>query len=237
MSMEQLPYLNNSLPVSGRVDDLLSRMTLEEKVGQMMQTDAREDLEGDILRVGVGSILHVSPENIVRAHELTRQTRLHIPVLIGEDCIHGYSFWKGATIYPTQLGMAASWDPSLLERVARATAQEVSPTGVHWTFSPVLCIARDLRWGRVGETFGEDPFLIGELASAMVRGIPGRRPAGQDRNHGDGEAFRRVLGDPGRARCQRGGCIPAQAALLVSSALRTGRQGRLPRLHARLPVD
>ncbi|KFJ05083.1 glycoside hydrolase family 3 N-terminal domain-containing protein [Bifidobacterium subtile] len=170
MSMEQLPYMNNSLPVSGRVDDLLSRMTLEEKVGQMMQTDAREDLEGDILRVGVGSILHVSPENIVRAHELTRQTRLHIPVLIGEDCIHGYSFWKGATIYPTQLGMAASWDPSLLERVARATAQEVSPTGVHWTFSPVLCIARDLRWGRVGETFGEDPFLIGELASAMVRG-------------------------------------------------------------------
>ena len=69
--------------------------------------------------------------------------------------------------------MAATWDPDLLERVARATAVEVAATGIHWTFSPVLCIARDLRWGRVSETFGEDPFLIGELASAMVRGYQG----------------------------------------------------------------
>ena len=69
--------------------------------------------------------------------------------------------------------MAASWDADLIERVARATAEEVAVTGVHWTFSPVLCIARDLRWGRISETFGEDPFLIGELASAMVRGYQG----------------------------------------------------------------
>ncbi|OZB47176.1 MAG: beta-glucosidase, partial [Cellulomonas sp. 14-74-6] len=82
-------------------------------------------------------------------------------------------FFEGATIFPTQLGMAATWDPELLERVARATAVEVAATGIHWTFSPVLCIARDLRWGRVDETFGEDPFLIGELASAMVRGYQG----------------------------------------------------------------
>jgi beta-glucosidase-like glycosyl hydrolase len=69
--------------------------------------------------------------------------------------------------------MASSWNPALLERVARVTAVEVAATGVHWTFSPVLCITRDLRWGRVGETFGEDPYLIGELASAMVRGYQG----------------------------------------------------------------
>ncbi len=92
---------------------------------------------------------------------------------MAEDCIHGHSFWEGATIFPTQLGMAATWDTDLVEQVARATAAEVAATGIHWTFSPVLCIARDLRWGRVDETFGEDPFLIGELASAMVRGYQG----------------------------------------------------------------
>ncbi|MDQ0727039.1 glycoside hydrolase family 3 N-terminal domain-containing protein [Microbacterium sp. W4I20] len=167
------PYLDPALSIPERVADLLGRMTLEEKIGQMLQLDARDDLDDHILRRNVGSILHTSPERILRANELTAQTRLQIPLLVAEDCIHGHSFWPGATIYPTQLGMAASWDAELVERVARATAEEVAVTGIHWTFSPVLCISRDLRWGRVGETFGEDPFLIGELASAMVRGYQG----------------------------------------------------------------
>ncbi|MFC7788199.1 glycoside hydrolase family 3 N-terminal domain-containing protein [Microbacterium sp. GCM10027623] len=148
-------------------------MTVAEKIGQMLQLDARDDLADHVLRRHVGSILHTSPERILQANELTARTRLRIPLLVGEDCIHGHSFWPGATIYPTQLGMAASWDASLIEKVARATAVEVAATGIHWTFSPVLCIARDLRWGRVNETFGEDPHLIGELASAMVRGYQG----------------------------------------------------------------
>jgi len=167
------PYRDPSLSVDERVADLVSRMTAREKVGQMLQLDARDDLDDHVLRVGVGSILHTSPERVLRAHDLTEQTRLGIPLLVGEDCIHGHSFWEGATIFPTQLGMAASWNPELVERAARATAVEVAATGVHWTFSPVLCIARDLRWGRVDETFGEDPLLIGELASAMVRGYQG----------------------------------------------------------------
>ncbi|MGN6218328.1 MAG: glycoside hydrolase family 3 N-terminal domain-containing protein [Microbacterium sp.] len=166
-------YLDETLPVADRIADLLGRMTVEEKVGQMMQLDARDDLEDHVLRKHVGSILHTSPERVLRARELTLQTRLQIPLLVGEDCIHGHSFWEGATIFPTQLGMAASWDADLVEKVARATAVEVAATGIHWTFSPVLCIARDLRWGRVDETFGEDPLLIGELASAMVRGYQG----------------------------------------------------------------
>ncbi len=161
------------LSVAERVADLLARMTVEEKVGQMMQLDARLDIEDHILRTHVGSLLHASPERVAQAHALREQTRLGIPLLIGEDCIHGHSFFEGATIFPTQLGMAASWDADLVERVARATAIEVAATGVHWSFSPVLCIARDLRWGRVNETFGEDPFLIGELAAAMVRGYQG----------------------------------------------------------------
>ncbi|TFC07096.1 beta-glucosidase [Cryobacterium adonitolivorans] len=148
-------------------------MTVKEKVGQMMQLDARDDIDDHVLAKHVGSILHASPERLNQAQGLTAQTRLRIPLIVGEDCIHGHSFWIGATIFPTQLGMAASWDPELIERVARATAVEVASTGIHWTFSPVLCIARDLRWGRVGETFGEDPYLIGELASAMVRGYQG----------------------------------------------------------------
>lgn len=167
------PYLDPELPVEARIADLLGRMTLEEKIGQMLQLDAREDLDDQILRMHAGSILHASPARVLRARDLTLQTRLRIPLLVGEDCIHGHAFWEGGTVFPTQLGMAATWDASLVERVARATAAEVSATGIHWTFSPVLCIARDLRWGRVDETFGEDPHLIGELASAMVRGYQG----------------------------------------------------------------
>lgn len=159
--------------IAERVADLLSRMTLPEKVGQMLQLDARDDLEDVVQHRLAGSILHTSPERITESHRLTLGTRLRIPLLVAEDCIHGHSFWPGATIFPTQLGMAASWDPQLLERVARVTAVEAAATGTHWTFSPVLCIARDLRWGRVDESFGEDPFLIGELSSAMVRGYQG----------------------------------------------------------------
>ncbi|MFD4637671.1 glycoside hydrolase family 3 N-terminal domain-containing protein [Lentzea sp. NPDC058436] len=173
MDRDDVPYLDATLPTAERVADLLGRMTLAEKVGQMMQLDSREDLDDHVLRKHVGSILHTSPERVLRAQDLTTQTRLRVPLLIAEDCIHGHSFYEGSTIFPTQLGMAASWDPELVEQVARVTAVEAAATGVHWTFSPVLCISRDLRWGRVDETFGEDPVLIGELAAAMVRGYQG----------------------------------------------------------------
>ncbi|HET7798977.1 MAG TPA: glycoside hydrolase family 3 N-terminal domain-containing protein, partial [Humibacillus xanthopallidus] len=168
-----LPYRDPTLPVEQRLDDLLGRMTLPEKVGQMLQLDARGDLDEIIHTKLAGSILHASPETLVAAVEQAARTRLGIPLLTADDCIHGHSFWPGATIFPTQLGMACTWDADLVERAARITALEVSATGIHWTFSPVLCITRDLRWGRVGETFGEDPHLIGELGAAMVRGYQG----------------------------------------------------------------
>ncbi len=167
------PYRDPAVPVEARLDDLLGRMTLPEKVGQMVQLDARGDL-GEIVQTSLaGSILHASPESLVAAVALAERTRLGIPLLTADDCIHGHSFWPGATIFPTQLGMACSWDADLVEQAARVTAVEVSATGIHWTFSPVLCITRDLRWGRVGETFGEDPHLIGELGAAMIRGYQG----------------------------------------------------------------
>ncbi len=177
----ELPYKNPELPTEERIADLLGRMTLEEKVGQMMQLDARSgDLDDLIVNKHVGSILHTSPADLPRAVEtVNTKTRLGIPLVIGDDCIHGYSFWPGATIFPEQLGMAVTWDSKKVEEAGRATAQEVSTTGVHWTFSPVLCIARDTRWGRVGETFGEDPYLIGEMASSIVKGYQGGAKAGE----------------------------------------------------------
>jgi beta-glucosidase len=171
--MHEEPYRDSSRSTEERVADLLGRMTLAEKVGQMLVLDASFGVEHLIRDLMTGSILRASPENMTKAFELATRTRLGIPLLTGDDAIHGHSFWPGATIFPTQLAMACTWDAALIEAGARATAVEVAATGIHWTFSPVLCISRDLRWGRVDETFGEDPFLIGEFASAMVRGYQG----------------------------------------------------------------
>jgi len=167
-------YLNPNLSVEERTADLLSRMTLEEKVGQLMLWDAREEDLSFINTRQPGSVLHILGDKINRAMDLAAKNRLGIPLLVGEDGIHGHSFWKGATIFPTQLAMAGAWNPEILEKVGRVTAEEMCPTGIHWTFSPVLCLSRDLRWGRTGETFGEDPYLIGEFASAMIRGYQGK---------------------------------------------------------------
>jgi len=167
-------YRSPNHTIDERVADLLGRMTLEEKVGQIMQLDGQKDLNHLVNEVKVGSMLHVQNERLNEAIELASQTRLGIPLLFGDDCIHGHSFHPGATIFPTQLAMAASWNPDLIEQSARVTAKEVRLTGLKWTFSPVLCLTRDLRWGRVGETFGEDPFLIGEFACAMIRGYQGK---------------------------------------------------------------
>jgi len=162
------------LSIEERVADLMGRMTLEEKVGQLMMLDAGVEDISFINSMQPGSILHIFGEKANRAMDLAAKNRLGIPLLVGEDGIHGHSFWKGATIFPSQLAMAASWNPALIEQIARVTAEEMAATGVHWTFSPVLCLSRDLRWGRTGETFGEDPHLIGEYATAMIRGYQGK---------------------------------------------------------------
>jgi len=147
-------------------------MTVEEKIGQMMMPSGRGDFAATIRERTPGAMLNIL-ENAGSAVKLSLQTRLGIPLLIAEDCIHGHSFWRDATIFPSQLAMACSWNPGLIGSVARAAGREIAATGVHWTFSPVLCLTRDLRWGRVGETFGEDPHLDGELAAAMIRGYHG----------------------------------------------------------------
>lgn len=112
--------------------------------------------------------------------ELASTTRLGIPLIFGIDAIHGHALHNGATVFPSQLAMSCSWNPGLIEQAGRVTAKEVAADGLHWTFSPVLCIGRDLRWGRIDETFGEDPYLIGILASAIIRGYQGKNLSDAD---------------------------------------------------------
>lgn len=172
---DTLPYRNAALPIAQRVEDLLARMTPEEKVGQLMQYDGRQDGIEALCTAGkAGSILCVLGEaQITAAAKAALASRLGIPLLVGIDAIHGHSSWYGATIFPTQLALSCSWDEAIHERVARATAVEMAWTGAHWNFAPLFCLPRDLRWGRTGETSGEDGLLIGRLGAAQVRGLQG----------------------------------------------------------------
>ena len=170
---ERIVYRDPQRPIEERIQDLLSRMTLEEKVGQMCQMNGREEPEKWLREQHVGSFLHMLGEETNELQKLAEQSQLGIPIIFGIDAIHGHAFWPTATVFPTQLALSCSWNPELIEEIGRITAKEAALTGVHWTFSPVLGIARDLRWGRIGETFGEDPYLIGVLGSAIVRGYQG----------------------------------------------------------------
>jgi beta-glucosidase len=156
-----------------RVADLLSKMTLAEKLGQMSQTSFGGPMPAafrEQLRVGRwGSLFNIASREVKsEAQLLARSSRLGIPLIYGADVIHGYQ-----TVVPIPLGQAASWDPTLVQEAARAAAREAAAEGVHWTFAPMLDIARDPRWGRIAESPGEDPYLVGAMGVAMVRGFQG----------------------------------------------------------------
>jgi len=171
-------YKDKTLPINERVQDLISEMSIEEKIGQMMQLSysqvTKEEAEEWVTKKFAGSFLYAFDENAGHLQKLAANTRLGIPLLFGIDAIHGHALHKGATVFPSQLAMSCSWNPELIEEAGRVTAKEVAADGIHWTFSPVLCIGRDLRWGRINETFGEDPYLIGILAAAIIKGYQGR---------------------------------------------------------------
>lgn len=156
--------------------EIIKNMTLEQKAAQLVQIPyaqvGRENAE-EWARRGVGSFLHVFGDEARHLQEIAIRSGAKIPLLFGIDAVHGHCLNRKATVFPTQLGMACSFDPALVKRVAQATASEIAADGLHWTFSPVLCLGRDMRWGRVDETFGEDPFLVGELGAAMVEGYQG----------------------------------------------------------------
>ena len=155
---------------------LLQQMTTEEKVAQMMQVSYPDVGREEALRwasLGAGSFLHVLGDEAREVQRTAMQTRLGIPVIFGIDAIHGHGLNKNATIFPSQLAVACSWNPELVEKMGEVTAREVATDGLHWTFSPVLCLGRDTRWGRIDETFGEDSYLTGELGAAIIRGYQG----------------------------------------------------------------
>ncbi len=162
--------------VTNRVEELLAQMTLEEKAAQMVQISyAHVDREKakEWARRGAGSFLHVLGDDAREIQKIACQSRLGIPVLFGIDAVRGHALNDHATIFPTQLACACSWDRDIVREMGRVTAREVAADGLHWTFSPLLCLARDPRWGRTNETFGEDPYLTGELAAAMIEGYQG----------------------------------------------------------------
>lgn len=164
-----------------KIETLLQKMTLEEKVGQLVQYSAgqatgpgtgRTDYDSMIRKGEVGALFNITTAHQVNVyqHIAVEQSRLHIPLLFGLDVIHGFR-----TEFPIPLGLASTWDPELVERTARVAAREASASGVRWTFSPMVDIARDARWGRMAEGSGEDPYLGSKMASAYVRGYQGKR--------------------------------------------------------------
>ncbi len=155
---------------------LLTKMTTEEKVAQMLQvtyTDGGREEALKWAKMGAGSFLHVLGDDARELQKAAMETRLGIPVIFGIDAIHGHGLNTKATIFPSQLACACSWEPEVCRKMGEVTAREVATDGLHWTFSPVLCLGRDTRWGRIDETFGEDPYLTGELAAAIIEGYQG----------------------------------------------------------------
>ena len=193
---------------------LLRQMTLEEKIGQMVQADIGSIQPSDLARYKLGAVLaggsaapgndvHASPaawRAMVAAYKqaaVAKDARGHagIPLLFGIDAVHGDAKVPGATIFPHNVGLGAAHDPALVERIGAATAQEVKATGVDWAFAPTLAVARDVRWGRSYESYADDAALVSSYAGSMVTGLQG-----QPRHHGvsrcrpravHGEAFPR----------------------------------------------
>jgi beta-glucosidase len=197
------PYLDPSLPVAQRVSDLLGRMTLPEKVGQMTQVDVRkmqgdpandfdraplnpdlmheilaQDATGSILSGGGAAPVKNSPRAWADMTNAVQKyaiahSRLHIPIVYGVDAVHGHNNVLGATMFPHQVGLGGTFDPALARTLGATTARSVRATGIQWDFAPVADTERDLRWGRSYEPFGEDPLLTGTMAANTIKGLQG----------------------------------------------------------------
>ena len=187
-------YMDASLPAKQRTELLLREMTLDEKIGQMCMYigEASRNESGnadekvsyvlgigeraELIKQGKAGLFTKVPSftEVNYLQELAEQSRLKIPLLIVTDAIHGHGMYEGATtVYPSEIGIASTFDPNIAMKIAQHTAQEMRATGYHWAYSPNVEIVRDARWGRTGETFGEDPYLVTEMGKAMVNGYQG----------------------------------------------------------------
>ncbi len=180
-----MTYKNPQLPVEERVEDLLSRMSLEEKIGQMTQVEKNSIKATDITTKYIGSLLSGgggypspnTPENWAKMvnefQEYALRSRLGIPLIYGVDAVHGHNNVVGAVIFPHNVGLGAANDPGLMERIGRVTAAELVATGAYWNFAPVVAVPQDIRWGRIYEGYGENTALVSSLGTAYLRGLQG----------------------------------------------------------------
>nr|WP_296074762.1 glycoside hydrolase family 3 protein [uncultured Actinoplanes sp.] len=195
------PYTNPRLSTERRVDDLLGRMTLAEKIGQMTQAERAAVADdptliaqwrlGSVLSGGGSTPTPNTPEAWVamvnRFQAQALSTRLHIPLIYGIDAVHGHGNVHGATIFPHNVGLGSTRDPGLVERTYQVTAEEMRATGIPWDFAPCVCVARDERWGRTYESFGEDPGLVIRMETA-IDGLQSRRVLATAKHYaGDGD--------------------------------------------------
>jgi len=179
------PYRDASLPVPARVDDLIARMTLAEKIGQLTLIerdalalgDVRTGRVGNVLTAGGGGPRDETPagwaDMVDTVQQMAASSRLGIPVLYAVDAVHGLGHLPGATVFPHHIGLGATRDAALVEEVGRAVAAEISAVGIDVTYAPTIAVARDDRWGRTYESFGEDPQLVAELGAAEIAGLQG----------------------------------------------------------------
>ena len=182
---QEFAYKDAKLPVDARVKDLMGRMTLDEKVGQMVQGDSTWLKIPDVSKYFLGSVLSggdsevpdLSPKGwYAYAEQVQKQalgTRLGIPVMYGIDAVHGHNNVRGATVFPHNIGLGVTRNPKLVEEIGRITALEVAATGMHWAFGPCVAVPLDERWGRTYEGYGEAPELAVMLGPAAVRGLQG----------------------------------------------------------------
>ncbi len=185
----QMIYLDPNYAIDERVDDLMNRMTLREKIAQLNQLNASkfmvsdedlyENMSQDSFRLFIQAGYAGSIKNAYQIHvaneiqRLAEFSRLKIPILINANSVHGHALCWGGTVFPTSIGMTSSWHPNLVKKCAGITARELRATGNHWNNSPTVDICRDPRWGRVGESVGEDPFLASQMGRAIVQGYQG----------------------------------------------------------------
>ena len=182
-STAEVIYIDPSQPIEARVEDLLKRMTLDEKIGQMTQVEKNSIAPGDITKYYIGSILSGgggSPVNntpqawyemVSGYQDEALATRLGIPIIYGMDAVHGHGNLLNATVFPHNIGLGATNNPELVEKIGRATAEEILATGIPWSFSPVLAVVQDVRWGRTYEGFSENTEIVTSLGTAYIKGM------------------------------------------------------------------
>ncbi len=205
-------YKDSSQTVEARVEDLLSRMTLDEKIGQMTQAENNSIKPEDVSKYYIGSVLTggdgVSQDNtladwtqVVKGYQdAALQTRLAIPLIYGVDSVHGFAHVNGATVFPHNIGLGATRDAELVRKIGQATAEEMLAAGIPWNFAPVVAVPQDIRWGRTYEGFSEDTELVGRLSSAYIEGfqtIPDGMKAQPGQSLFAGATAKHYLGDGG----------------------------------------